>query len=244
MPVGDFGDEPYDQLRMVRCCSASHLDAWSRNIVVPRESSRSPGKPCGAPFRRASNVKEDGVADSSTRLVWMDLEMTGLDDKTCHIIEMAMIVTDGELNEIAMLEQCIWQPESILESMSPFVRKMHTDNGLLSRVRSSQVALADAEQKAMEFLLRHVPYRKGILAGNSVWQDRRFLLRYMPSLEGALHYRQVDVSTVKVLSKEWYGARGEAPAKESKHTAADDIRASIQELRWYREHVFCLVPTQ
>jgi oligoribonuclease len=172
----------------------------------------------------------------------MDLEMTGLDDKTCAIIEQAIIVTDAEFNEIAMLEQTIWQPESVLETMSPFVRKMHTDNGLLNKVRASETSLADAEQKALELLTTHVPYRKGILAGNSIWQDRRFLLRHMPNLEQYLHYRQIDVSSIKVISKQWYGARGEAPGQASSHTALDDIRASIAELKWYRDHCFSLVP--
>jgi oligoribonuclease len=177
-----------------------------------------------------------------TRLVWVDLEMTGLDDKTCTVIQMAMIITDPALKEIAMLEQTIWQPESALETMSPFVRKMHTENGLLEKVRASQTSLAEAEQRACEVLLQHVPYRKGILAGNSIWQDRRFMLRYLPSFEQSLHYRQVDVSTIKVLAKNWYGPKGDPPAKASTHTALDDIRASIAELAWYRDHVFTLMP--
>jgi oligoribonuclease len=173
-----------------------------------------------------------------TRFVWLDLEMTGLDDKTCHIIEMAMIVTDGDLNELAQLEQCIWQPEAALASMSPFVKKMHTDNGLLEKVRASTTSLAEAEQKMTEVLLAHVPYKKGVLAGNSIWQDRRFLLRHMPTFEALLHYRQIDVSTIKVLSRQWYGTAGEAPGKPSAHTALDDIRASLAELRWYRQNIF------
>jgi oligoribonuclease len=164
--------------------------------------------------------------------------MTGLDDKSCTIIEMAMIITDGELNELAMLEQCIWQPESALETMSPFVRKMHTDNGLLAKVRASQTSLAEAEQKTIEVLLQHVPYKKGILAGNSIWQDRRFLLGHMPTFEAMLHYRQIDVSTIKVLSKQWYGDAGTSPGKPSSHTALDDIRSSINELTWYRKNIF------
>lgn len=180
---------------------------------------------------------------AAARFVWCDLEMTGLDDKTCHIIEMAIIITDGELNEIAMLEQCIWQPDSALETMSPFVRQMHTDNGLLERVRASKTSQAEAEGRALEFVSQHVPYKKGTLAGNSIWQDRRFLLRHMPNLENYLHYRQIDVSTIKVLSKQWFGAAGEAPGKPSTHTALDDIRASIAELKWYREHCFTILPT-
>ena len=183
------------------------------------------------------------MTDNGARFVWLDLEMTGLDDKTCAVIEMAIIITDGELNEIAMLEQCIWQPESVLETMSPFVRQMHTDNGLLEKVRASKTSLADAEQRALEVLTAHVPYKKGILAGNSIWQDRRFLLRHLPFFESFLHYRQIDVSTIKVLAKQWYGGKGEAPGKPSSHTALDDIRASVAELTWYRDHCFVLVPS-
>jgi oligoribonuclease len=176
------------------------------------------------------------------RWVWLDLEMTGLDDKTCVIVQMAMIITDGSLHELAMLEQTIWQPDSALETMSPFVRQMHTDNGLLPAVRASAVSQAEAEHRAVEVLLQHVPYKKGVLAGNSIWQDRRFLLRHMPHFEQCLHYRQIDVSTVKVLARQWYGGKGEAPGKASKHTALEDIRASIAELKWYRDHCFVMVP--
>jgi oligoribonuclease len=182
------------------------------------------------------------MADDA-RWVWLDLEMTGLDDKTCVIVQMAMIITDGALNEIAMLEQTIWQPESALETMSPFVRQMHTENGVINAIRASTIDQAKAEERALEVLTQHVPYKKGVLAGNSIWQDRRFLLRHMPHFEQYLHYRQIDVSTIKVLARQWYGAKGEAPGKASTHTALDDIRASIAELKWYRDHCFSLVPS-
>jgi oligoribonuclease len=182
------------------------------------------------------------MASTDARWVWMDLEMTGLDDKTCTIIQMATIITDGALNEIASNDIVIWQPESALETMSPFVRRMHTDNGLLERVRASSTSMAEAEQQTLEMLTQHVPFRKGILAGNSIWQDRRFLLRYMPNLEAHLHYRQIDVSTIKVLAKQWYGSKGEPPSKPSAHTALEDIRASLEELKFYRDKCFVLVP--
>jgi oligoribonuclease len=191
-------------------------------------------------YRMAMSTQPDARRD--TRLVWVDLEMTGLNDKTCHIIEMAVIVTDGDLQELAMWESPIWQPDAHLETMVPFVRKMHTDNGLLDKVRTSAVSLADAEQKALELVSAHAPFRKGVLAGNSVWQDRRFMLRHMPLFEAFLHYRQVDVSSIKVLTQQWYGSRGEPPKKSSNHTALEDIRASIRELAWYRDNCFSLVP--
>lgn len=179
---------------------------------------------------------------SDERWVWMDLEMTGLDDKTCTIIQIATIVTDVELNEIASLDIAIWQPESALESMSPFVRRMHTENGLLDQVRRSEVSMAEAEERTLEMLVREVPFQKGILAGNSIWQDRRFLLRYMPHLEKHLHYRQIDVSTLKVLVGAWSAQKGLPPKKASTHTALEDIRASIEELRFYRANSFVSFP--
>jgi oligoribonuclease len=178
-------------------------------------------------------------AVNDDRWIWMDLEMTGLDDKTCCILQIATIITDSQLNELATLDVVVWQPESHLETMSPFVRKMHTDNGLLARVRASTTSNAEAEQETLELICAHVRYKKGILAGNSIWQDRRFLLRHMQSLEAYLHYRQIDVSTLKVLCGSWWGQKGLPPQKVSQHTALEDIRASIAELRYYREH--CLV---
>lgn len=171
-----------------------------------------------------------------SRWVWVDLEMTGLDPQTCHIIEIATIVTDGEFNELGQCECVIWQPESVLESMSPFVRQMHTSNGLLEKVRASEHTVQDAERMTMELLTEHMPMRTGVLAGNSIWQDRRFLTRYMPLMESYLHYRQIDVSSFKVVMQQWRGKEGLAPGKASDHTALSDIRASIEELKWYREH--------
>lgn len=174
--------------------------------------------------------------------VWLDLEMTGLNDKTCAIIQAAIIITDGKLNELETKDIVIWQPESVLETMGPFVRKMHTDNGLLDRVRKSQVTLADAEQSLLKSISDHVPYRRGILAGNTIWQDRRFLLRYMPAFEQFLHYRMIDVSTIKILSHEWWAGKKDMPQKKSAHTALEDIRASIAELKHYKAACFQEMP--
>lgn len=171
------------------------------------------------------------------RWVWVDLEMTGLDPEHDVIVQIATVVTDGDLNELANLDIVVWQPDSVLERMGPFVRKMHTDNGLLERIRKSDTDLMRAEQKTLEMVSAHVGYRKGILAGNSVWQDRRFITRYMPSFEGYLFYRQIDVSSLKVLFSAWYADKGVAPKTPSSHTALEDIRQSIAELRWYRQHM-------
>ncbi|MCP4500468.1 MAG: oligoribonuclease [Deltaproteobacteria bacterium] len=171
--------------------------------------------------------------------VWMDLEMTGLEPASDVIIQIATVITDEHLTEIDSLDLVVWQSEEALGRMGPFVRKMHTDNGLLAKVRTSDDNLADAERKTMDLITKYVPYKKGVLAGNTIWQDRRFLERYMPNIEHYLHYRQIDVSTLKVLCHQWFKQRGMAPQKKATHTALEDIRASIEELRFYREN--CLI---
>ncbi|MES2504326.1 MAG: oligoribonuclease [Myxococcota bacterium] len=172
------------------------------------------------------------------RLVWIDLEMTGLDENTCAIVQAAMVITDLQLNEIASIDMTIWQPDSVLAGMVPFVKNMHTHNGLLKKVRASEVSLQDAERKLMEVLTQHVVYQRGFLAGNSIYMDRLFLRKYMPALEGYLHYRQVDVSSIKILCQEWL--KTQAPKKESTHTALDDIQQSIEELKYFRNNCFRL----
>jgi oligoribonuclease len=173
-----------------------------------------------------------------TVLAWIDLEMTGLDPDTCAIVQLAMVLTDPELNDLAPpLELTLWQPEPVLAIMSPFVRSMHERSGLLAQVRASQVSTADAEREALELLSRHAPFRTARLCGNSVGQDRRFLAKHMPLLEGYLHYRQVDVSSLKELAISWYGQKYEKP-EAGKHTALHDIRQSIAELQHYRKTIF------
>jgi oligoribonuclease len=171
-------------------------------------------------------------------LCWLDLEMTGLDPKTCGIVQAAMILTDVHLKELAPpLELCIWQPPDVLARMCPFVRQMHQKSGLLSQVERSEVSVEDAEREMMELLTRHAPYRTARLCGNSIAQDRAFLQPYMPALDTYLHYRQLDVSTLKELGKYWYGIKYKKP-KDGQHTALFDIRQSIAELRYLREHLF------
>jgi len=171
-------------------------------------------------------------------LVWMDLEMTGLEPETCAILEVAMVLTDRELKKVAEpYEAVLWQPEAVLDNMSPFVRNMHEKSGLLTKVRASQVSLADAERSTLELVSRHASYRTARLCGNSVWQDRRFLARYLPTLEGYFHYRQIDVSTLKELATWWHGVTFEKP-KEREHRALFDIDLSIAELQFLRTNVF------
>jgi oligoribonuclease len=171
-------------------------------------------------------------------LCWLDLEMTGLDPETCAIVQLAMVLTDANLNELAPpLELSIWQPESTLGTMSPFVRSMHEKSGLLAQIRASQVSVSEAEHEAVELLAKHAPYRTARLCGNSIGQDRRFLVKYMPVLEGYLHYRQIDVSTLKELAGWWYGVKFDKP-DDGKHTALHDVQQSIAELKHYRKTVF------
>ena len=170
------------------------------------------------------------------RWVWIDLEMTGLNEDTCVILQAAMIITDSNLNEIASIDATIWQPEAALLNMVPVVKDMHTKNGLLKKVRSSELSLAEVEQQFMKILSEHVTYQKGYLAGNSIYMDRNFLRRYMPSIDTYLNYRQLDVSSVKILANEW--CKLKAPKKPSTHTALEDIKQSIEELKFFKTHCF------
>ena len=136
------------------------------------------------------------------------------------------------------MEAVIWQPESALDLMQPFVRKMHTDNGLLDKIRSSDNSLRDVERKMLDILYRWTKPGEGVLAGNSIHQDRRFLQKYFPVVDGYLHYRMVDVSTIKELSRRWYGSDVLYAKAQSDHTALSDVRASIAELGHYRQAVF------
>lgn len=174
------------------------------------------------------------------RLIWIDLEMSGLDPERERILELATLVTDFELNEIAAgPEFVIRQPDSVLAAMDDWNREHHTASGLLQRSRQSAVSEAEAEARTLEFLLAHAPARSAPLAGNSVHQDRRFLERYMPQLAAYPHYRNVDVSTMKELVAHWYPAEyARRPPKRKNHRALEDIRESIAELRYYRDSVF------
>ena len=174
-------------------------------------------------------------------LVWVDMEMTGLDPAKERIIEMATILTDGNLVEIATgPDLVIHQPDDILAAMDDWNQKHHGGSGLVDRVKASTVTEADAEAQTMAFINAHVPAKdRPVLAGNSIHQDRRFIRKYMPALEKRLHYRMVDVSTIKELARRWFPAIiAKQPQKHETHRALDDIRESIDELRFYRQHVF------
>jgi oligoribonuclease len=171
----------------------------------------------------------------------MDLEMTGLDPARNVIVEIATIVTDDELEVVAEgPDLVIHQPAEALALMEDVVREMHTSSGLLTAIGESTVTLEEAGRRTLEFIQEHVPEPRTVpLCGNSIGTDRRFLAVHLPAIENHLHYRSVDVSTIKELTKRWYpGALDAVPRKATAHRALDDIRESIAELRWYREHVF------
>jgi oligoribonuclease len=177
-------------------------------------------------------------------LVWLDMEMTGLDPERERIIEMATILTDGNLTELATgPDLVIHQDDAVLAAMDDWNKKHHGASGLIERVRSSTVSDGDAEAQTLAFINAHAGAKdRPVLAGNSIHQDRRFIRRYMPALEKRLHYRMVDVSTIKELARRWYPAIvAKQPPKKETHRALDDIRESLDELRFYRQHVFASV---
>ena len=182
------------------------------------------------------------MAQNPNNLIWIDLEMTGLDTQNDAIIEIATIVTDANLNILAEGPViAIHQPDSILNGMDDWNQKQHGESGLVERVRSSQYDEATAEAETIDFLEKHVPAGKSPMCGNSICQDRRFMARCMPKLEEWFHYRNLDVSTLKELGNRWAPEMAGGFNKDSKHLALDDIRDSIEELRYYRKH-FLRVP--
>ncbi len=174
-------------------------------------------------------------------LAWIDLEMTGLDPARDVIVEIATLITDDELEIVAEgPDLVIHQPPEALALMDDVVRDMHTRSGLLTAIEASTVTLEQAGKDTMAFLIEHLPGPATVpLCGNSIGTDRRFLAAYLPDVENFLHYRSIDVSSIKELVKRWYPEkRAGRPRKEGNHRALDDIRESVAELRYYRDEVF------
>ncbi|MDV5172452.1 oligoribonuclease [Photobacterium rosenbergii] len=175
---------------------------------------------------------------SDQNLIWIDLEMTGLDPETHKIIEIATIVTDAQLNVLAEGPVlAIHQPEAELTKMDEWCTTTHTNSGLVERIRKSQVSEDEAVRQTIAFLEQWVPKGASPICGNSIGQDRRFLYKHMPELEQYFHYRYLDVSTLKELTRRWKPEVLDGFSKKGSHLALDDIRDSIAELRYYREQI-------
>ncbi len=179
------------------------------------------------------------MQEATNQLIWVDLEMTGLDPAKCTIVEIATIVTDSQLNLVAEGPSIvIHHGEDVLEQMNQEVKAMHTKSGLIEKIRESRTSLKEAENLTLQFLSQYCLKNKSPLCGNSVWKDRAFLEVYMPTISDFIHYRTIDVSTIKELVRRWYSAELNCPKKKESHRALDDIFESIEELKWYRSKVF------
>ncbi|XP_063073686.1 small fragment nuclease [Engraulis encrasicolus] len=191
-------------------------------------------------MEHSCNSSNSASSASTQRMVWVDLEMTGLDIDKDEIIEMACIITDSELNILAEGPNLIiHQPDELLDGMSEWCQTHHGNSGLTQAVRDSKISVRDAEQEFLSFIQKYTPAGQCPLAGNSVHADKRFLDKFMPEFMRQLHYRIVDVSTVKELCRRWYPEDyRKAPSKKGSHRALDDIRESIKELQFYRRAIF------
>ena len=177
------------------------------------------------------------MAQDQNALIWLDMEMTGLDPDNDRILELAMVVTNTNLETIA--ESAVWavkQSEAVLVGMDEWNQKTHGKSGLIDKVKSSAVGETEVELEAIEFLKLHVPQGKSPMCGNSICQDRRFMARYMPKLETYFHYRNLDVSTLKELCKRWKPELAKGLTKHGKHEALADIYESIEEMKYYRDN--------
>jgi oligoribonuclease len=177
------------------------------------------------------------MALNPTHLLWIDMEMTGLSPDTDRIIELAVVVTDADLNTVAEGPVLVvHQPDAVMDAMDNWNKGTHGKSGLTDRVKASRLSETDAETQMLAFVKQHVPARTSPMCGNSICQDRRFMARHMPQLEAFFHYRNLDVSTLKELAKRWRPGLAEGFKKSSRHEALADIYESIEEMKYYREH--------
>ncbi|HFC8519003.1 oligoribonuclease [Neisseria weaveri] len=177
------------------------------------------------------------MTQNANNLCWLDMEMTGLDPEKERIIEVAMIITDSDLNVLAQSEvYAIHQSDEVLNAMDEWNTATHGRTGLTRRVRDSVYTEADVEQKLLAFMAQWIPERATPMCGNTIHQDRRFMVRYMPKLEAYFHYRNLDVSTLKELARRWHPVVAKGVVKRGSHQALDDILESIEEMRYYRDN--------
>jgi oligoribonuclease len=178
------------------------------------------------------------MAQDPNNLIWIDMEMSGLNPETDRILEVALVVTDSRLDTVAEAPVVVLhQPGSVLDAMDEWNKSVHARSGLVERVKASSLSEGEAEERLLAFLAEHVPPNASPMCGNSVHQDRRFLARYMPRLEAHFLYRNLDVSTLKELAKRWKPDIMAGLVKHGKHEALADIYESIGELKYYREHL-------
>jgi oligoribonuclease len=177
------------------------------------------------------------MAQDPNNLIWIDMEMSGLDPDADMILEVAVVITDSQLNTVAEAPVLVvHQPDAVLDRMDDWNKSTHAKSGLIDRVKASTLTVAEVEQRMVAFLSEHVPPKTSPMSGNTVHQDRRFLARHMPALEAYFHYRNLDVSTLKELAKRWKPLIMVGLTKHGKHEALADIHESIEELKYYREH--------
>lgn len=184
-------------------------------------------------------MTEKQLTRDDNRLIWLDMEMTGLNPELERIIELAIVITDANLNTVAQAP--VWvihQSDEVMAGMDAWNQKTHGNSGLIERVKASTLTEADVEQLALDFIKEYIGAGKSPMCGNSIGQDRRFMVRYMPSLEKHFHYRNLDVSTLKELARRWHTKIYDGFKKKTLHTALADVHESIDELKYYREHLF------
>ncbi len=190
------------------------------------------------PQYEAKFIQGNSMAqENDNRLIWLDMEMSGLSPETDLILEVALVVTDAELNTVAEAPVLVvHQSDAVLNGMDAWNKGTHGKSGLIDKVKASKLGDAEVEALMLDFLQQHVAAGKSPMCGNSICQDRRFMARYMPKLEAYFHYRNLDVSTLKELARRWQPQLADGFKKENKHEALADIYESINELKYYREH--------
>ncbi len=177
------------------------------------------------------------MPQNQNHLIWLDMEMSGLDPEVCRVLEVAIVITDKDLNTVAEGPVLVvYQPDAVLDAMDEWNKNTHGRSGLIDKVKASTLTEDEASRQMIDFLANHVPKGASPLCGNSVHQDRRFMVRYMPKLEAYFHYRNLDVSTLKELAARWAPEVKKSFQKKTRHTALADVYESIDELKHYRDH--------